>query len=276
MSEYSKLFLYIPGILIFLAGSGQVRRFLALRRAEKKQEAFYGNVVQCTHVVKKDKKGRETFNYYNVVVEFTNGFGHKERQAVKSPSQYSVGQQLRILKEAGSSQYSLVPDENKQLFNPWQLMIGGALCVLLAYYTNQQMEVQAMVCLAAILLGAGIVLVTDSLVMKKKNLQVIDSEIIEVYVRQISKATKIIRGDKYTYYPIVRYELDGKENIRRCNINSSGENSFKPGDTMTLYRNPSDGTVVEKNAQAGALAGGIVLAVFGILAGLSILSVVLK
>ena len=79
MSEYSKLFLYIPGILIFLAGSGQVRRFLALRRAEKKQEAFYGNVVQCTHVVKKDKKGRETFNYYNVVVEFTNGFGHKER-----------------------------------------------------------------------------------------------------------------------------------------------------------------------------------------------------
>ncbi|MBR4763777.1 MAG: DUF3592 domain-containing protein [Lachnospiraceae bacterium] len=273
MSEYSKLFLYIPGILIFLAGSGQVRRFLALRRAEKKQEAFYGNVVQCTHVVKKDKKGRETFNYYNVVVEFTNGFGHKERQAVKSPSQYSVGQQLRILKEAGSSQYSLVPDENKQLFNPWQLMIGGALCVLLAYYTNQQMEVQAMVCLAAILLGAGLVLVTDSLMMKKKNLQVIDSEIIEVYVRQISKATKIIRGDKYTYYPIVRYELDGKENIRRCNINSSGAKTFKVGDHMKLYYDPASKAVLENRPNMVTLVIGIALAVTGLLAGISVFSV---
>ena len=244
-----------------------------LRRAEKKLEAFYGNVVQCNHVVKKDKKGRETYNYYNVVVEFINGFGHKERQAVKSPSQYSVGQQLRILKEPGSSQYSLVPDENQQLFNPWELMIGGALCVLLAYYTNQQMEVPAMICLAAILLGAGVVLITNSLVMKKKNLQVIDSEIIEVYVRQISKATKIIRGDKYTYYPIVRYELDGKENIRRCNINSSGAKTFKVGDHMKLYYDPASKAVLENRPNMVTLVIGIALAVTGLLAGISVFSV---
>ncbi len=195
------------------------------------------------------------------------------RRAVKSPSQYSVGQQLRILKEPGSSQYSLVPDENQQLFNPWELMIGGALCVLLAYYTNQQMEVPTMICLAAILLGAGIVLITNSLVMKKKNLQVIDSEIIEVYVRQISKATKIIRGDKYTYYPIVRYELEGKENIRRCNINSSGAKTFKVGDHMKLYYDPASKAVLENRPNMVTLVIGIALAVTGLLAGISVFSV---
>ena len=273
MTDYSRLLLYVPGILIFLVGSGQVRRFLTLRRAEKQGSAHYGSVVICNHVVKKDKQDREVFNYYNTVVEFVNGQNHKERQSIKTPSAYAIGQQLRIFKEPGSLNYSLIEDQNQQLFNPWELMIGGALCILLALETNQGNDIGAMICLAALLLGAGASLVADNLGLKKRNLQEMDGEIIEVYSRQISRATKILKGDKFTYYPIVRYELNGKENIRKCNINSSNAKSFKVGERMKLYYDPEKRAVFERQANRFVMAVGILLIVTGALAGLSTLSV---
>ena len=130
-----------------------------------------------------------------------------------------------------------------------------------------------MICLAALLLGAGASLVADNLGLKKRNLQEMDGEIIEVYSRQISRATKILKGDKFTYYPIVRYELNGRENIRKCNINSSNAKSFKVGERMTLYYDPEKRAVFERQANRFVMAVGILLIVTGALAGLSILSV---
>lgn len=50
MTEFSKLLLYIPGIVIFLVGSGRVRDWLALH---KKGAVTGGTVTECKHVVKK-------------------------------------------------------------------------------------------------------------------------------------------------------------------------------------------------------------------------------
>ncbi len=63
--------------------------------------------------------------------------------------------------------YSLIEDQNQQLFNPWELMIGGALCILLALETNQGNDIGAMICLAALLLGAGASLVADNIGLKR-------------------------------------------------------------------------------------------------------------
>ena len=104
---------------------------------------------------------------------------------------------------------------------------------------------------------------------------VLEGEIVSIYTRQISKGTKILKGDKFTYYPVVRYMLDGRENRRRCAINSGNEKSFKVGESMTLYYDPKDKVVLEKHAHPGVLIAGIALAVLGVLSGLSILSVVI-
>ena len=72
---------------------------------------------------------------------------------------------------------------------------------------------------------------------------------------------------------MVRYTLDGKETVRRCNVNSEREKSFKVGDTITLYYDPETGDVLEKNARLWMLIAGVLLAAAGILAGVSILSV---
>ena len=273
MDQLSKLFLYIPGIIIFLVGSGQVRGWMRRLKPDASTEA---DIVSCVHIVKKDRKDREQFNYYNVIAEFTDPrTHHRSRQTFKSPTEYAVGQQVRIFWGTGNEKPQLTEKENETLFHPIALMIGGALLILLAMFENQGKEVPAMICLAVVLIGAGLSLLWNFLRLKKKNLQPLEAEIIELYSRQISKETKILRSSKSTYYPVVRYTVDGKENIRRCNINSSQQSSFKIGETMTLYRDEETGQVLEKNAGIGMAVGGALVLIAGILAGASILSVIL-
>ena len=101
----------------------------------------------------------------------------------------------------------------------------------------------------------------------------VQAEITGTYTRQLSKNSKILKADRFTYYPIVKYEIDGTKNIRRCLVNSSNEKTFKKGETLTLYYEPATGAVREKNANPLILAVGIVFFLVGALAGLSILSV---
>jgi len=273
MADLSKLFMYIPGIILFLVGSGQVRRWLRMRRSNVCVDA---GVISCKHVVKKDKKEREIYNYYDVLVEYKNPqTGHRERLAVKSPTEYAMGQQVRMYQDKGGERPVLDEYKEEFLFHPWVTMIGGALLILLALEENRGREVPAMVCLALILTGAGVSLTADYILLKKRRLQPLDAEITDIYTRQISRETKLLKGAKYTYYPVVRYELNGRANIRRCNINSSGQNTFRIGDHMTLYFDPQSQEVLEKRERAGMAVAGILLMVIGILAGASILSVVL-
>lgn len=273
MTDISQLFMYIPGIIIFLVGSGQVRRWLKLHRADSCIDA---DVIACKHVVKKDKKDRETYNYYDVTVSYRNPqTKHQERLAVKSPTEYAVGQPVRLFRDKRSEKPVLLEWQEEFLFHPWVMMIGGALLIVLALEENKGNEIAAMICLSLVFLGAGVNLIVNYVSLKRRNLQAVEARITDIYTRQISKETKILKGSKFTYYPIVRYELDGKENIRRCNINSSGANTFKVGETMTLYYDPQSRTVLEKHARIGALAAGIFLVFIGVLSGASILSVIL-
>ena len=201
--------------------------------------------------------------------------GHKERLAVKSPTEYVTAQQVRMYWNRGGGKPVLAEYREEFLFHPWVTMIGGALLILLALEQNRGREVQAMVCLSLILIGAGLNLTMAYACLRKRRLQPLEAEIMALYTRQISRETKILKGAKYTYYPVVRYELNGQENLRRCNMNSSGKHTFRPGEFLTLYYDPESGDVLEKHARAGAAAVGLLLVLTGLLSGASILSVVL-
>ena len=269
MDNFSQLLLYIPGIIIFLVGSGQTRTWL---RSLGPGGAMQGTVLKTEHVVKKDAKGRETFDYYNTTVEYRDQKGRSSRNMLKSPVEYAEGQRLIVTKGPdGNLTFAEAGGEN--LFHPLAMMIGGALLIILALEENRGHEVPAMACLAAVLAGAGISLVWKWADYRKRRLQELPAVITGLYSRQISKESKIVKAARFTYYPVVRYTLDGKETVRRCNVNSEREKSFKVGDTITLYYDPETGDVLEKNARLWMLIAGVLLAGAGILAGASILSV---
>lgn len=272
MTELSQLFLYIPGIFIFLAGSGQVRRWLKMHGQGVCVQA---SVVSCRHVVKKDKKGRETYNYYDVLVEYVNPrTKHHERHAVKSPAEYARGQQVKVYLDKSSGQMGLAETEDEQVFHPLVTMIGGALMILLAFFENHGDQVMAMVCLAAVSAGAGMAMIMNYVKLKRAGLAQIDAEIIDIYERQISKETKILKGSKYTYYPVVRYRVDGRDAVRLCKMNSERKQAFETGEYLKLYYDEKTGSVLERNARAGVAVAGAVLLVIGVLVGGSVLVVI--
>ena len=161
--------------------------------------------------------------------------------------------------------------DEADIFHPLVMMSGGALLILLTLFENQKREVEAMTCLTIILIGAGISLLWNYFSLRQRNLQVIEAEITEIFTRQLSKQTKIWKASKFTYYPIVKYEINGREFSRKCKINSSGQNTFKIGDKMNLYYDPSDKVILEKHAHIGLLISGTIIFVIGALAGLSII-----
>lgn len=271
--NFSELFLYIPGIIIFLVGSGQIRQRPGLFGGKGTVRA---TVVRCDHVVKKDRKDRDTYNYYNVLAEYTNpDTGKRERKTAKSPTEFYPAQEV-LLQNADTAEPRVVGGEEETLFPPLAQMIGGALLILLAYWQNQKDEKKAMACLCAVLVGAGVLLVARYFAEKKRRLRAIDAEVVEIYSRQLSKETKLLTNSKYTYYPVVRYQLDGKDNLRRCNINSSNEKSFKVGEHMTLYYDEDRRTVTENHPRPAMLIAGIIVLGLGIAATAALLAALLQ
>ena len=133
MDNFSQLLLYIPGIIIFLVGSGQTRTWL---RSLGPGGAMQGTVLKTEHVVKKDAKGRETFDYYNTTVEYRDQKGRPSRSMLKSPVEYAEGQRLIVTKGAdGNLTFAEAGGEN--LFHPLVMMVGGALLIILALEENR-------------------------------------------------------------------------------------------------------------------------------------------
>lgn len=270
MSDFTQFFLYIPGIIIFLIGSGGVRTWLGMKRLGAFAEV---TVLSSNHVIKKDRQGREIYNYYNTVVEYVDPkSGRMVRKTVKAPTEFSEGQQVKLIFQGNrKGEPVLVEHEDEALFGPWTTMIGGALMILLALFQNLGKQVPAMCMLVSLLLGAGGCLLYRYFSLKKRNFQPIEAVVKEVYTRQISKETKIVRGSKFAYYPIVTYELNGRQNTRRCNVNSSAEKSYKVGDKLQLYYDPNLRIVVEQGAKTSILVWGILLLVLG---GVSLASMI--
>ena len=271
MDTLTKLFLYIPGIVVFIAASGQVSSWLKLRRGNVVNAA----VVSCKHVVKKDSLGRETYNFYDVFIEYRNpDNGHTERTAVKSPTEYGLGQQVKMLREKGSSSFELVESKEESSIHPLVMMVGGALLIVLALEQNQGHEIAASACLGVLFLGAGLSIFINFVRLKKKNLVPVEAEVIDIYTRQLTKKSRFLKSDTFTNYPIVKYELDGVESIRRCNINTTSEKGFKVGETLMLYYDPTTMNLLEKRAKISSCISGLILTGIGLLVCVSVISVI--
>ena len=93
MASFSELLMYLPGAVVFLVGSGQTRSWIRQLRGTDKTD---GVVTSCEHVVKKDKKDRDVYNYFDVTVSYQNTeTGKNEKEVFKSPTEYALGSRAR-------------------------------------------------------------------------------------------------------------------------------------------------------------------------------------
>ena len=269
--NFSQILMYIPGLVMFLVGTNQTKQLLLQNR---KNACTTGTVKSCGHVQKKDSKDRDLYNYYNVSITYTDPKDKRiYTKTVKSPAPYSIGQTVKLYLGTKDTNISIISQENEYPLHPYFILIAGVLLLFLALAESRGQEPIAMLCLAGVLISGGVSLIADFIRLKKRELEVLDSEIIDIYSRQVSKESKIIKSEKYTYYPIVSYNIGNVENYRLCNINSSMAGTFKVGEHMPLYYSRRTGTVTEKHARVGLFILGIVLLGLGVAAGLSIITV---
>lgn len=192
---------------------------------------------------------------------------------VRSAIEFLPGQQVTIyLGGKGDPVFADADDES--MFNPWVTMLCGVLLILLALFDDRGEQIYAMICLSLVMIVAGVTMVTHTILLKKRNLKPVEATITNTFKRQISKESKILKGEKFTYYPIVRYTIDGQEYVRRCDVNSSRESTFPIGEKITLYYDEARHLILEKKENMLALAAGIVITIAGILAAASIFSVI--
>ncbi len=272
MADYSQYLMFIPGIVIFLVESGQVREY---RRRSRYGATRAAEVRITKHITKKDKFGRQVFDYFETTVESADPrTGKKERHVIKSPVEYPVGQKVELYFDPSSGDPVLTNGINEWIFHPWLGMLGGALLILLALFQIQAKEIAAMTCLSLLLAGAGAGLIGNYVYLKKKHLTRIDAVITDIYERQVSKPGRFSGSGKFTYYPIVSYDQDVKTMVRRCNVNSGRKESFRAGDTLRLYYSSDEGDVREHGSNKLILIAGAVILILGLLAGVSIISAV--
>lgn len=273
MADYSQYLMFIPGVVIFLVESGQVRE---LRRRNRYGATRDAEVKVTKHVTKKDKFDRQVFDYFETTVESSDPrTGKKERHVIKSPVEYLMGQKIQLYFDPATKEPVLTNGINEWLFNPWLGMLGGALLILLALFQIQGKEIPAMTCLSLLLIGAGAGMIGNYISLKKKNLEQLDATITGIYERQVSKPGRFSGNGRFTYYPIVSYEQNGKTMTRRCNVNSGRKESFRIEDTIKLYYSPAEDDVRERGANMIVLIAGIIILVLGLLAGISIISAVI-
>ena len=184
MGDFSKYLMYIPGIVIFLVASGQVRNRAALKR---KGALKTGTVRGTEHVKKNDRYGRPTFDYYDTEVELpADGSSRKQTVKVSAPVEYRKGQPLTLF-FGDTKGTPTVATIQESLFSPWLSMVGGALLILLALFQIQEKQIPAMACLAAVMLGAGAGMIANCVYLRKKGLQPVDAKVIDIYKRLINR-----------------------------------------------------------------------------------------
>ena len=256
--DFSQLFLYIPGVVLFIYGTGVFRKTHI-----KKSEFFSGKVTKCKFHDKKVKGDKVTEPYYEVFAEFDNG-KYVEKVSNTLKNEYIVGQQVLVCKTPNGS--VIADHKDDYLFNPIATTLGGVILILLAFFQNEGNTGFAMISLSAFLLGSGILLIYRYFMRTKRDLVTIKATVVDVYKRQISKKTKILKGEKFTYYPIVEYELNGQKCMRKCSENASSSKEYKVGNDFVLYFDKNSGAIYEDKIKTTLLIIGVLLTVIGALA----------
>ena len=123
MASFSELLMYLPGAVVFLVGSGQTRSWIRQLRGTEKTD---GVVTSCEHVVKKDKKDRDVYNYFDVTVSYQNTeTGKNEKEVFKSPTEYALKQPVKVYR--GSDGKMIITEKvDEEIFHP--LAMPGEHC----------------------------------------------------------------------------------------------------------------------------------------------------
>lgn len=253
------LFLVVVGAAILVVGTTSFR---LQRRIRKQGLVREGTVTGGKHVEKKDGSGQLIQNYYDLMVEYSVD-GHRRRKALKSVDEYLPGDRIRVIRDPGKKDEVTVYEDHKvTVFGPGALILSGLLIAVLPVVRVQYGELYMSVNLALVLAVIGTSLIMAYLRDRKRNLIPIEAEIVDLLYWKTGDDKKKWSKPSVSYYPVLRYSVDGVERIMRSRYNSSTETAYKAGMKRKLYQDMAENRILERGPRKSMLAVGIAILLF--------------
>lgn len=257
------IFLVLLGAVVFVIGTTNIRAYL---RLQKPGNTLNGKVMSSRLIEKRDKEERLIQHYYELMV-LCNGGGKTFNEKISSTTAYEKGDELKLVR-SGSK---VVPFTGKSVTFGTALAItlaGMGLAVFPIVYQNNG-EKEGSVILVLLLILAGVVAFSAFLKDRKKNLSVLEGEIIDILYYRTGDHKKLSKPVE-SYYPLIRCTVHEKEKVFLSAYNSSTKGTYKTGAKVKLFYDEELKTIVEKKASP-VLA--VIAVVFWLLALVGIISI---
>lgn len=246
------VFLAVIGAVILATGTTSLKRQIRLKKNGMKGE---GRVLRAKHIQKRDEKNYLIQNYYELRVEYSKE-GRRKEVSVNSIDQYCCGDQIYLTEDVDRKKKIRISGEDREaVFTPRTLIICGILIISLPFVWDQLGEKYVSGILSALLLFSGADLIAAYFKAKCRKTEKIEAEIDEVLKWQPG-AKKKWYSPAVSYYPIIKYKINGEERTMRSRYNSSTESFFKKGKKVMLYRDTDTGNILERGPRKSMLIGG--------------------
>lgn len=253
----------LMGAAVFVLGTSNLRSCLRMKRPGA---VITGRVTRKELVEKRDSENRLIQHYYDLTLQCReNGktFNHK----LKSTEEYDKDDEIRLIRNGSK----LTPVNRKAVSAPAAAAIAAAGMLLAVFPVVWQSagEKEGSAVLTVLLLLAGGICMASFLRERGRSLRELRGEIQDVLYYRTGENKKLVKPSE-SYYPLIKYTLDGKEKVFLSSYNSSLKTAYKKGAAVKLFYDEETGNIVEKKTSP-ALA--VIAVILWILAALGVISV---
>ena len=214
-------------------------------------------------IEKRNPEGKLIQHYYELTLSCRED-NKTSQQKLNSTREYEKSDEIKLIRNSGK----LTPLNTGAVSAGmgFAIAIEGMLLAVFPIVYQNVGEKQGSLALIFLFLIGGFITFFSYFVKKKRNLEEISGKIKDVlcYQTEEKKFSKSVES----YYPLIQYELNGKERILLSSYNSSRESTYKKGAEVALYYDSDTQEIVEKKDNPRMIALAVVLwgfAVIGIL-----------
>lgn len=260
----------VMGIAFLIVG---IKGIVQNKRFEKPKTVIDGKVLYSKHFEKKDKQGFYRQFYYEITVEVDEA-GRKKKYAMNSMDQYKAGDIVKLVKNPnGSGNYKIFTPINTPVFGQWVIAVIGAFLLFTPAAKAKFGAAYLTALLSPICIFVGLAFVFIYFRENRKKLEEINSEIVGVLKWQktnLGNDGKYHKSGTALYCPLLKYEDNGVEKIRRSRGNSNVSEVYPIGGSIVFYKDIETGYFLEAKPKSAMLIMGGVLLIVGLLGMASI------
>lgn len=267
----NSIFKLVVGTALMIVGIGGI---IQHKKYEKPRIYGKGKVLYSKHIEKKDEQGYYKQFYYDVCVEIEEK-GRKKKYNINCMDQYKAGDEVEIITNPnGNGELKIFTPTRTPVLGQWVMTVIGAFLFLTpaAKVKFGQKYLSALASPVCIVAGAALIIVYFK--ENRRKLEKIDAEIIGLLKWQkvtVGKDGKQHKSGTALYCPILRYEKEGVERIRRSRGNSNVADVYPIGGKLPLYKDLETGYYTEEKPKSAMVVMGLILIIFGVIGVITIL-----